>query len=927
MLVLRPLGTQQARYYLDRGDPGLWLGSGCDALGLHGSVERAALAAVLCGRSPDGSVLLRRIPANRRAGFDLIFGTPKSFSLLAALAPLERAAHLREAHAAAVRDVVAHLEHRAARTRRGRDGRLVPTEGFIAASFGHFTNRAGEPHLHTHVVVANLVRGVDGRWSCLDRRSLTRYARSAGAVYHASLRREVALAGFPIGWRVRPDGLGDVAGVPPSAIAACSSRRREVLARSTVTGTASARARMAGAGITRRNGTEHDWEARAAEAGLDRSAAARLLASAGPAPNRFDVEDLLAGRGPAFNHAEVMAALAAAALRGASATELDREAWRFLDTAVPVDATRWTTARARRREAAVVESANRGGPSGIASAPAVEATLAAHPGLSAERVAAVRQLTTGGRPVEILGAASLVDQAGAVGLARSAWAASGHHVAVLAPSEQAQARWHALTGLRPPPPSPAHASVLIVDGADYLATSALHRLVSDATQRGAKLVLVPGGTAPLRREPASPAMTSLANQLGPVPLGCDRGDRDGVAIRTGRDGAIRVAPTVEDATRRLVADWHTDRARIPELTMIALGPDEAEHLNRLARARLAAAAELTGPPLPAGHREVRAGDRIRVLRRDGSLGVGAGTVGLVVGVDPSRREAVIRWPDRDAVVPATVLAGRSVTYAYATTPAYLRRGREVPVLALGAGAGQARAAYVVAGEAVRRPRGLDPTEDLVAALDVAAVGRSDTAGRTLAELTGQRDRLGAQLRAAAPADVSAELRRVEEDRVWLTATAPWDCARRVADLDRQQDALRRAEAERATWLARNRPDIERWAALDAAIEWRSEALAVGAVLAPTRAVAERLGPAPSDESSLRHWRRAAACIETYRDRWELPDRPLGRSLAPDETWSRSRQADHVRMLSACRASDRAQTPQRAPGRSFDNDLAVAGPTR
>ena len=39
-----------------------------------------------------------------------------------------------------------------------------------------------------------------------------------------------------------------------------------------------------------------------------------------------------------------------------------------------------------------------------------------------------------------------------------------------------------------------------------------------------------------------------------------------------RRGSGAAAPTVEDATRRLVADWHTDRARIPELTMIALGP-------------------------------------------------------------------------------------------------------------------------------------------------------------------------------------------------------------------------------------------------------------------------------------------------------------------------------------------------------------------
>jgi conjugative relaxase-like TrwC/TraI family protein len=46
-------------------------------------------------------------------------------------------------------------------------------EGFVAAAFRHRTSRAGDPHLHTHVLVPNLVFSPqDERWSALDARPL-----------------------------------------------------------------------------------------------------------------------------------------------------------------------------------------------------------------------------------------------------------------------------------------------------------------------------------------------------------------------------------------------------------------------------------------------------------------------------------------------------------------------------------------------------------------------------------------------------------------------------------------------------------------------------------------------------------------------------------------------------------------------------------
>ena len=60
--------------------------------------------------------------------------------------------------------------------------------GLIGAAFRHRTSRAGDPQLHTHVVVANTTRCEDGVWRALDGRHLYAHARTAGFLYQAELR-------------------------------------------------------------------------------------------------------------------------------------------------------------------------------------------------------------------------------------------------------------------------------------------------------------------------------------------------------------------------------------------------------------------------------------------------------------------------------------------------------------------------------------------------------------------------------------------------------------------------------------------------------------------------------------------------------------------------------------------------------------------
>jgi len=68
---------------------GVWLGKGAERLGLTGAVEARAFEAILRGELPGGGRIGREGAAHR-AGTDLTFSLPKSWSLLALVGKDER---------------------------------------------------------------------------------------------------------------------------------------------------------------------------------------------------------------------------------------------------------------------------------------------------------------------------------------------------------------------------------------------------------------------------------------------------------------------------------------------------------------------------------------------------------------------------------------------------------------------------------------------------------------------------------------------------------------------------------------------------------------------------------------------------------------------------------------------------------------------
>jgi conjugative relaxase-like TrwC/TraI family protein len=135
---------------------------------------------------------------------------------------------VRVSHDEADADAIGYLEAHAVFTRRGsNDVSRIGTSGLVAAGFFPRTSRNGDPQLHTHLLVANVVRGSDGRWSSRHAALVYQHGRTAGFVYQAALRAELVTR-LDVRFEAPQNGMSEIAGLPATLLRAFSSRRLEV---------------------------------------------------------------------------------------------------------------------------------------------------------------------------------------------------------------------------------------------------------------------------------------------------------------------------------------------------------------------------------------------------------------------------------------------------------------------------------------------------------------------------------------------------------------------------------------------------------------------------------------------------------------------------------------------------------------------------
>jgi len=253
---------------------GEWLGKGAQTLGLEGRIEARQFEALLKGLLPDGS----RVGSDNRvhrAGTDLTFSMPKSWSLLALVGGDRR---ILDAYSAAVKETLAWAEKNLAETRmevRGKE-RAVATGNLVIGLFQHDTNRNQEPNAHLHAVVANVTQGPDGKWRALRNDKLWEHNTLLNAMTMARFRLVVEKLGYEVG-EFGKHGNFEAVGVPKPVRDAFSSRRAEILERlATMEGKGLAARNVANlmtradkGRIEDRNALTSEWKEAAAKLGFD----------------------------------------------------------------------------------------------------------------------------------------------------------------------------------------------------------------------------------------------------------------------------------------------------------------------------------------------------------------------------------------------------------------------------------------------------------------------------------------------------------------------------------------------------------------------------------------------------------------------------------------------------------------------------------
>jgi hypothetical protein len=166
----------------------------------------------------------------RVQAFDHCFSSPKSVSLLAAGGGPQVRRLLADGRSEALTVAIGYLARHGLGVRRDHNGtdRHQAVGGLVAVAFEHRMSRAGDPNLHTHVLVQNAAQGPDGRWTALDSDRLYAHLMAADHLYlaaeRAALTQRLGVRWGPVDER---SGAAEIQGLDDRTLIERFSKRSE----------------------------------------------------------------------------------------------------------------------------------------------------------------------------------------------------------------------------------------------------------------------------------------------------------------------------------------------------------------------------------------------------------------------------------------------------------------------------------------------------------------------------------------------------------------------------------------------------------------------------------------------------------------------------------------------------------------------------
>lgn len=728
MLSIGKLGIGQERYYLDKvaegaedyysgeGEAeGRWLGDAAKDLGLDGAVEADQLTAMLTGHNPaTGEPLGLRAVGGRGAvpGFDLTFSVPKSASLLWALGDADTSAAVTAALDRSLDAALGYLQREACWTRRGADAEFVRGNGFLAAGYLHRSSRNGDPQVHVHALVANATQGPDGKWTRLYHPAIYEHAKTAGYIFEAQFRQELTQS-LGARWQEVHNGIAEIGGFDDAHLRAFSTRRAEIV--EAAGPGASARSRQI-ANLTTREAKEQGvgsadfrqrWLEQAEGIGLDLS----TVWTGEHTPDRpaLTVEqlDLAVTEGVShFDRRDVIQAVAGLLQHGGEAAEIERTADAFLasDAVLPISEgtkePRFTTRRIWELERKALAAAERMRSQGVPPAGELIAArvIRSRPTLKADQREMVRRLLCGSEGVTVVIGEAGTGKTYAIVAAAEGWAQAGIEFRAAAPT------WRAANVMRSEGLSAtsiasllgeldraaragteglAGGSVLLVDEAGMVDSATLARLIAQADDAGAKLVLV-GDPQQLGEIEAGGLFGALAERTEPIYLDQvirHHHETDREAAKRIREGEGRealslyrseervvVAPNAEVRREAMVRDWQEAFVGGEDAVMVAKRNADVVKLNELARAVMRERGRVGSEEIEVGDSAFAVGDQVITRVNDRTLDIYNRERWTVAEVNPTDHTVVLKGIDspREVEVDAAYL---SRTNPYGDAPA------------------------------------------------------------------------------------------------------------------------------------------------------------------------------------------------------------------------------------------------------------------
>ncbi|MFV8133174.1 MobF family relaxase [Streptomyces syringium] len=232
----------------------------------------------------------------RVRAYDLVADLPKGDSVLWALLAEQREESFRDLVHQAKREAFAQLEKWIGYGLASEDGKLhrIATGGLLGWTVEHQSARPvdddtpGDPHLHVHIVIANLARCEDSQWRAIANggMDLHRHARAFDALFKARVR---ALAGERFGVRYERDAhtrAWNVVGIPEALREHFSRRAAAVEAVAGADASREEKLRVSAETRHAKHDTgtldlRADWRQQAQDLGIDVDA---MIATAAPGP-------------------------------------------------------------------------------------------------------------------------------------------------------------------------------------------------------------------------------------------------------------------------------------------------------------------------------------------------------------------------------------------------------------------------------------------------------------------------------------------------------------------------------------------------------------------------------------------------------------------------------------------------------------------